>query len=207
MSLAQGSRDFIGMCDAAFNPFFVNAAGMRMVGLDSLDEAKNTPVREFFFPEDQAYIMNEFLPRVLREGCGEVEVRFRDFKTGEPLWMQYSVFSLTEVTSGRTSGYATVSRNITKEKQSRQQLVAAQRRLQAIMNAAPVGISYTDSPSCENVTGNPALFAQFEMEPGANISASASDPQGGRQESALLQERGGSRGSRTSASAGRGRAP
>ena len=164
------------MCDAAFNPFFVNAAGMRMVGLDSLDEARNTPVREFFFPEDQAYIMNEFFPRVLREGCGEVEIRFRDFKTGEPLWMQYSVFSLTEVTSGRTSGYATVSRNITKEKHARQQLVEAQRRLQAIMNATPVGISYSDSPSCESVTGNPALYAQFEIEPGVNISASASDP-------------------------------
>jgi two-component system, sensor histidine kinase and response regulator len=53
VSAVQSSRDFIGMCDAAFNPFFINAAGMRMVGLSNLDEAKRTPVKEFFFPEDK----------------------------------------------------------------------------------------------------------------------------------------------------------
>ena len=182
VSAVQSSRDFIGMCDAAFNPFFVNAAGMRMVGLSNLDEAKRTPVKEFFFPEDQDYIMNEFFPGVLHDGCGEVEIRFRHFKTGEALWMQYSVYSLTEVTSGRTSGYATVSRNITKQKTARQQLAETQRRLQAIMNAAPVGLSYSDSPSCERIKGNPALFAQFEINPSDNISASAVDPEAaGRQ--------------------------
>ena len=43
VSLAQSSRDFIGMCDAQFRPFFVNAAGLRMVGLGSLEEATRTP--------------------------------------------------------------------------------------------------------------------------------------------------------------------
>jgi PAS domain S-box-containing protein len=182
VAAVQRSRDFIGMCDAAFNPFFVNAAGMHMVGLSNLDEAKRTPVKEFFFPEDRNFIMHEFFPGVLRDGCGEVEIRFRHFKTGEALWMQYSVYSLTEVTSGRTSGYATVSRNITKQKTARQQLAEAQRRLQAIMNAAPVGLSYSDTQSCERITGNPALFAQFEADPSDNISASAIDPKAaGRQ--------------------------
>jgi PAS domain S-box-containing protein len=182
VAAVQSSRDFIGMCDAAFNPFFLNAAGMHMVGLSNLDEAKRTPVKEFFFPEDQDYIMNEFFPSVLHDGCGDVEIRFRHFKTGEALWMQYSVYSLTEVTSGRTSGYATVSRNITKQKAARQQLAEAQRRLQAIMNAAPVGLSYSDSPNCEHIKGNPALFAQFEISSRDNISASAVDPEAaGRQ--------------------------
>ena len=179
VSLAQSSRDFIGMCDAQFRPFFVNAAGLRMVGLGSLDEATRTPVKEFFFPEDQAFIMHEFFPRVQLEGCGEVEIRFRHFVTRKPLWMQYSVFSLTEVTSGQTSGYATVSRNITENKRAQQQLIEAQHRLQAVMRAAPVGIvgiSYSDDPSCEHITGNPALLSQFEIGPDENISASASEP-------------------------------
>lgn len=177
VSLVESSSDFIGMCDAAFNPFFVNAAGMRMVGFDNLDEAKRIQVREYFFPEDQDYIMNEFFPAVSRHGCGEVEIRFRHFKTGEALWMQYSVYSLTEVTSGRTSGYATVSRNISKQKVAAQHLIEAERRLQAVMNAAPVGLSYSESPSCERITGNTALFAQFEVDPSDNLSASARDPE------------------------------
>ena len=66
--------------------------------------------------------------------------------------------------------------DITEQKEAQQQLLEAQQRLQAIMQAAPVGISYSDDPSCERITGNPALLSQFEMAPDANVSASASDP-------------------------------
>ena len=66
--------------------------------------------------------------------------------------------------------------DITEQKEAQRQLLEAQQRLQAIMQAAPVGISYSDDPSCERITGNPALLSQFEMAPDANASASASDP-------------------------------
>jgi hypothetical protein len=38
------------------------------------------------FPEDRDYITNQFFPKVLREGCVEVEIRFWHFKTGAALW-------------------------------------------------------------------------------------------------------------------------
>ena len=85
MSLADNSTQFIGMCDMDFIPFYVNEAGRRLVGLDSLGQACHTPVGEFFFPEDRKFILEDFLPRVLREGRAEVEVRFRHFKTGQAL--------------------------------------------------------------------------------------------------------------------------
>ena len=34
------------------------------------------------------------------------------------------------------------------------------------MRAAPVGISYSDDPSCKRITGNPALLSQFEISAG-----------------------------------------
>lgn len=175
VSLAQNSHEFIGICDATFTPFFVNAAGLRMVGLGSLEEAKRTAVKDFFFPEDQAFIMDEFFPRVLREGYSDVEIRFRHFTTADALWMHYSVFSLIDA-SRQVSGFATVSRNITEYKKTQQQLVEAQQRLQAVMRAVPVGISCSDDLSCEHITGNPALLTQFEVAGDENVSASASDP-------------------------------
>lgn len=120
-SLADQSLEFIGMSDLALRPFYVNAAGIRMVGLDSLEEACAVKVQDFFFPEDQRYITEEFLPRVLREGRGEVEIRFRHFKTGAALWMIYNVFHVRDA-RGQVSGYATVSRNITERKQTEQAL-------------------------------------------------------------------------------------
>ncbi len=170
VSLAQSSRDFIGMCDAQFTPFFVNAAGLRMVGLGSLEEATRTPVKEFFFPEDQAFIMNDFFPRVKREGCGEVEIRFRHFVTRKPLWMQYSVFSLSEVTSGQVTGYATVSRNITEQKKAQEEERRHAAELQAILDTAPIGLSIALDPQGRSIRGNRANEEMFGVPPGADFS-------------------------------------
>ena len=129
VSLAENSHEFIGMCDAQFRPFFINAAGMRMVGLDDFEQALRTPVREFFFPEDQAFILEQFFPQVLQNGHGEVEIRFRHFKTGEPLWMIYAVFALADA-SGKPSGLATVSRNIGERKRAEEELRQARDELE-----------------------------------------------------------------------------
>jgi len=116
VSLVENSTDFIGICDMKFVPFYVNRAGLELVGLDSLDIACQTPVREFFFTEDQSRMMNEFFPSVMEHGDGEVEVRFRQFKTGAAIWMLYRVFALTD-SDGNRIGLATVSRDITQRRQ------------------------------------------------------------------------------------------
>ena len=171
-ALAEQSQEFIGICDLSFSPIFINPAGLRMVGLSSLQQGKEFPAPQFFFPEDRAFITDEFFPRVLREGQQEIEIRFRHFGTGEALWMQYSVFSLTDA-AGRVSGFATVSRDITEFKRTQQKLIEAQRSLQAVMRVVPVGIGYTDESGCEHVSGNPTLYSMFEISPQDNISASA----------------------------------
>ena len=59
--------------------------------------------------------MNEFFPSVLEKGHGEVEVRFRHFKTGEARWMSYKVLTLPDA-AGRPVALATVSQDITERK-------------------------------------------------------------------------------------------
>ena len=61
---------------------------------------------------------------MLREGRAEVEIRFRHFQTGEPLWMIYNVFYLRDA-DGNPAGLATVSRNITERKRAERELEAA----------------------------------------------------------------------------------
>ncbi len=114
--LVENSHDFIAVCDAEGNPLYVNRAGLALVGLGP-ERMRRTHVREYFFPEDRPFILEQFLPRVLREGHGEVEVRFRHFQTGEALWMVYSVLALKD-SAGRTTGLATISRNVTERKRA-----------------------------------------------------------------------------------------
>lgn len=116
VTLVENSTDFIGMCDLQGMPFFVNRAGLQMVGLDSLDQACRTPVRDYFFPEDQPRIMNEFFPSVREQGHGEIEVRFRHFKTGAARWMAYKVLTLTDA-AGQALAFATVSQDVTERRQ------------------------------------------------------------------------------------------
>ena len=115
VTLVENSTDFIGMCDLNGIPFFVNRAGLEMVGLDSIEEARRTPLLSFFFPEDQQRMMEEFFPSVLEKGHGEIEVRFRHFKTGEARWMAYKVLTLPGA-DGRPVALATVSQEVTQRK-------------------------------------------------------------------------------------------
>lgn len=127
VSLADSSQEFVGMCDYQFNPFYINAAGLKMVGLDSLEAACRFKIQDFFFPDDQPFITKEFFPRVLRKGSDEVEIRFRHFKTGEALWMLYNVFNIRNA-SGAVVGWATVSRNIDARKRAEEALREATKR-------------------------------------------------------------------------------
>jgi PAS domain S-box-containing protein len=117
VSLADNSMEFISMCDMNFIPFYINQTGMSLVGLDNLEQGIRTPVQEFFFPEDRRFILDEFLPSVVREGHADVEIRFRHFKTGAAIWMIYNAFIIKD-SSGEPVGIATVCRDISARKQA-----------------------------------------------------------------------------------------
>jgi PAS domain S-box-containing protein len=121
VTLIENSTDFIGMCDLEGTPFFVNRAGLEKVGLADMEQARHTPVRDFFFPEDQHRIMDVFFPSVLAKGHGETEVRFRNFRTGKARWMAYKVFKLTDE-YGRAIGLATVSQDVTERRRLEEDL-------------------------------------------------------------------------------------
>ncbi len=138
ISLTKSSTEFIGMCDTQGIPFFINEAGLRLVGLDSLEQALKTPVEDFFFPEDQAFIVDQFFPTVFENGSGDVEIRFRHFKTGAALWMIYNVFALKD-SSNKIVGFGTVSTNITEHKRIENALRESQMDLNRAQAVAHVG--------------------------------------------------------------------
>jgi signal transduction histidine kinase/CheY-like chemotaxis protein len=52
---------------------------------------------------------------VLEQGHGEIDVRFRNFKTGEARWMAYKLLTLKD-RDGRPAGFATVSQDVTERR-------------------------------------------------------------------------------------------
>jgi PAS domain S-box-containing protein len=131
VSLADRSQEFIGMCDLDLKPFYVNPAGVSLFGLDDLKAARQVNLEEYLFPEDQPFIINEFVPQVLREGCGKVEIRFRHLKTGAPIWMFCNVFGIFD-TRGIQVGWATVSIDVTERKRAESALCESRQELRAL---------------------------------------------------------------------------
>lgn len=133
VALVDNSSEFIGMCDMEFRPFYVNEAGKRLLGLENREQFGEAAVRDFFFPEDQDFIIHEFFPRVLRQGQAEVEIRFRHFQTGEALWMIYNVLCIRDE-HNQPIALAAVSRNITERKQTEVALQEAHENLTHWLN-------------------------------------------------------------------------
>ncbi|MEP7265157.1 MAG: PAS domain S-box protein [Bacteroidota bacterium] len=119
--ITENSTDFVGVCDVNFIPTYVNKEGLHLVGLDSLEQVQQISVSDFFFPEDVDFIMNTFFPLVIKNGRNECEIRFRNHKTGDAIWMIYNVVALTDE-KGTTTGYATISKNITGRKKIEEEL-------------------------------------------------------------------------------------
>lgn len=135
VSLAENSTDFIGISDLNLVPNYLNPAAIRLVGLKNRAQLQRINVSEFFFPEDVAFIENEFFPRVLREGHAETEIRFRHFKTGDAIWMVYAVYVIKDI-AGQPAGYATVSRNITARRLAGEALRESEERFRLLVEGA-----------------------------------------------------------------------
>jgi two-component system, cell cycle sensor histidine kinase and response regulator CckA len=136
--LAESSSEFIGMCDLDMNPLYANPAGRRMVGLPDMAAACRIKVQDYFFPEDQGYIRDEFFPRVLRDGQGDVEIRLRHFQTGDAIWVFYYLFVVRD-TGGQGIGWATVSRDITERKHAEAEKEKLQAQLAQAQKMESVG--------------------------------------------------------------------
>ncbi len=126
------------MCDTEGIPFFINDAGLRLVGLDSLEQGLKIPVKDFFFPEDQAFIIDKLFPAVFQNGNGDTEIRFRHFKTGAALWIIYNVFVLKDP-NNKIVGLGMVSTNITEPKRIEKALRESQMDLNRAQAVAHVG--------------------------------------------------------------------
>src|SRR5512145_3360384 len=68
------------------------------------------------------------------------------------------------------------------------ELYSANQRLQALMDAVPVGVSFSDDPSCERVTGNRTVLEQFGAGRDDNLSASAVESDAAGRQVVLLRD-------------------
>src|SRR5258706_6898099 len=96
-SLVEQAADLMAITDlSGGTPIYLNKAGMKMVGFDSWEEARARRGIHWIFPEDRQFVNEVLWPTVLEKGSWSGEMRFRHFKTGDPIPVLYSAFRIDD---------------------------------------------------------------------------------------------------------------
>jgi PAS domain S-box-containing protein len=121
-SLVERSDDFIAIADTELQVVYVNPAGLRLVGLESLDEACNYIVQDFLTPESAAISIEEGRPALAEKGSWQGELNLRNFKTGEEIPVSSNSLVIAHPRTGKRLFLATVQRDLRERKAAEMQL-------------------------------------------------------------------------------------
>ena len=116
-SLVEQAADLMAIADlSGGTPIYLNKAGLRMVGFDSWEEASSRRGIHYMFPEDRQFVNEVLWPAVMEKGSWSGEMRFRHFKTGEPIPVLYTAFRIDDPETGQPVNVGNVCRDITQLK-------------------------------------------------------------------------------------------
>ncbi len=136
LNLIEESTDFIGLASLEGTAKYLNQAGRRLVGLDSLDSALTTSLLDYFLPEDHAFVGSTVLPALHARGHWEGDFRFRHFKTGRPVPVSWNVFYVRDLITGEPASLATIARDITERQRADAALREGEERFRHLVEQA-----------------------------------------------------------------------
>jgi PAS domain S-box-containing protein len=121
-ALVERSADFIGFSSLDGERQYLNPAGLKLVGLDSMEEARRTQLFDYLMPQEHARVRDDLWPIVMREGRWTGQIAFRHFKTGAEISLLVDWFRIDDPRTGRPMNIAAVSVDLTAQKQAELEL-------------------------------------------------------------------------------------
>ncbi len=115
----------------------MNQAGLDLVGLSSLDEARTKHITDFFMAEDLDFVNQSMLPTLMKEGSCRSDYRFRHFVTGQPIAVDYTLFLIKHSETNEPIGIATITRDIRDRKQAEDAVRDRNVLLTSILESTP----------------------------------------------------------------------
>jgi len=134
VALVENSTDFIAIADLDGKVIYVNAAGRKLLGIGSLDDARNSSLIDYFGPQDWGFVQSDVLPAVDRHGHWNGDFQLRHFRSGKSIPVAYNLFAITSA-DGTRIGTATVSRDLRDRKRIEEGLRLLSRTGAAIVDS------------------------------------------------------------------------
>ena len=104
-SLVSLSSDFVAIASLERQMLYVNPAGLALVGLDSLEQARTMQVQDFLTEEAARASRDIVEPSILATGRWEGEGVLRHFGTGKPIPVRISSYLVRHPDTGDRGGW------------------------------------------------------------------------------------------------------
>jgi PAS domain S-box-containing protein len=115
IALVENTADAIVLSGIATDVTYVNKAGVNLLGINDAAEALTSGL-DYFYEDDRQIAADKMLPAILENGKWSGEIRYRHFKTGEPIPVYLNSFRINDSFSDNPIGLATVARDLRPEK-------------------------------------------------------------------------------------------
>ncbi|MEH2375768.1 PAS domain-containing sensor histidine kinase [Nostoc sp.] len=129
VALIENSSDFIGIASMEGQILYVNPAGLKMVGLSSLEAAKTKFLVDFHSPEAFAELREQIIPLMSQHGFWQGEFRHRNFQTCIEIPTDCSLFIVKHPETGEPFCRVAVVRDITERKEAKEALLKSEAQL------------------------------------------------------------------------------
>ena len=129
VALIENSSDFIGIASMEGQILYVNPAGLKMVGLSSLEVAKTKSLVDFYSPEAFAELIQQITPLIFQHSFWQGEFRYRHFQTGIEIPTDCSLFIVKHPATGEPFCRVAIVRDITERKQAKEALLKSEAQL------------------------------------------------------------------------------
>ncbi len=141
-AVIQATSDWVSIADGEGRLVFVNAGGRQMVGIGADEDIAGARVGEFSPAWARERVLQEALPVARREGVwrGDLARRHRD---GHEIPTSQVIVARTDE-RGEVEFYATIARDMTRERAGQEALRASEERFRIAFEQGPVGVALLD---------------------------------------------------------------
>jgi len=142
LSLIDHSSDFVSLSDLDGNVSYVNAAGMKMMGITSSNIFKHNS--EYIMPGELDRLQNEVNKALMEDGRWSGYISYRHFETGEAIPVHGTTMLVYDAATEKPQGRATIARDLRREIADRKALAESEHLLQNITKESPTALWMSD---------------------------------------------------------------
>lgn len=146
VAFVENSSELIGIASLSGEITYVNSAGMKMIGAESLEEINNLPLSSFLDYHDQEEPLKIY-QAILQRGYWRGELELHNYANGYSFPVEATGFIIKDKRTGIPTGIAAVCRNISRRKRNETAIRESEARFRSLVETTTDWIWETDEHS------------------------------------------------------------